>query len=147
MIEAIKYLNNNYNNKYYVDLYGDGPLIDDIRSLVNSYKLRNVNLKGFVEPKKNVFSILKEYDSFLMPSIQEGFPYTLIEGFSAGLIVIASEVGGIPEALIDGVNGYLIKPKDSLDLAAKMENVINLTELKYDQLIMNSIESSKKSIV
>ncbi|MDD9266223.1 glycosyltransferase [Paenibacillus sp. GCM10023248] len=143
LIEAIKKLNDKYQGEFCVDMYGDGPLVDEITYLVNKNKLNNVTIKGFVDPK-NVFEILKEYDSFLMPSIQEGFPYTLIEAFSAGLIVIASEVGGIPEAINDGVNGYLVKTKNSIDLASKMEYVINLTIDEFVQLKQNSLDSSKK---
>ena len=56
--------------------------------------------------------LLPKFDVFLLLSNWEGFPISIIEAMRAGLPVIASDVGGVNEAVIDGVNGYLVDAND-----------------------------------
>jgi glycosyltransferase involved in cell wall biosynthesis len=56
-------------------------------------------------------------DLLVLPSYNEGLPYVVIEAMASGLSVIASSVGGIPEAIRHGENGYIIEPGDSQSLA------------------------------
>jgi glycosyltransferase involved in cell wall biosynthesis len=56
-------------------------------------------------------------DILVLPSHNEGLPYVIIEALASGLPIIASSVGGIPEVVIHGENGYIIEPGDSHSLA------------------------------
>lgn len=60
---------------------------------------------------------LRQADVFLFPSYHEGLPYAILESLAAGTPVIASNVGGIPDAVIDGVHGLLIEPRDPVQIA------------------------------
>ncbi len=65
-----------------------------------------------------------EYDIFLLPSIKEGLPYTLIEAGKAMLPVVSSITGGIPEIIRHEQTGLLVKPKDVHQLAHELERLI-----------------------
>ena len=53
-----------------------------------------------------------EADSYVLPSYNEGLPGSILEAMAAGTPIISTPVGGIPEAVIDGYNGYLVAPGD-----------------------------------
>ena len=61
---------------------------------------------------------------FLMPSLWEGLPLSLVLAMGAGLPVIASRVAGIPEVVKDNVSGLLVKPGDAPQLAAAMVRLL-----------------------
>ncbi len=71
---------------------------------------------------------LKAFDIFVLPSIKEGLPYTLLEAGLAELPVIATNVGGIPEIIEDEKEGLLAEPADSGDLARKIGELIKNPE-------------------
>lgn len=68
-------------------------------------------------------TLLSEYDNadvFVLPSYIEGLPMVILEAMGRGLPIIASNVGGIPEIVMDGYNGFLIEPGDIDSLVQKM---------------------------
>lgn len=71
----------------------------------------------FMGARDDVPMQLSEADMFWMPSAWEGLPMACLEAMAAGLPVIASRVGGIPEIVEDGVSGYLVEPGSALQLA------------------------------
>lgn len=71
----------------------------------------NVILAGF---RNDIPAVLREIDILVHPARMEGLGIAILQAMSAGIPVIASEVGGIPEAVKDGVNGILIPPMDSV---------------------------------
>lgn len=77
--------------------------------------------------------VVKEYfqnDLFILPSLSEGLPLTLLEAMAAKMPVIASSVGDIPEIIQDGKNGYLVPPGNSQQLAAKIVEAIKNPHLQ-----------------
>ncbi len=67
---------------------------------------------------------------FILPSIKEGLPYTLLEAASAGLPLISTYVGGIPEIIEDGKNGLLVPPKNFNALAEAIKKLVANSELR-----------------
>lgn len=70
--------------------------------------------------KGSVYDVMHRFDIFILPSRWEGFPYSLLEAMNAGLPVIATNVGGVPELVRDGENGCLVVRGDSNGMAAAM---------------------------
>jgi len=82
---------------------------------------RQVYLLGFVPDMRR---LMKAFDIFLLPSLKEGLPYTLLEAGQAALPVVASSVGGIPEIIDHNKSGYLVKPGDAEDIARTLRALI-----------------------
>ncbi len=88
---------------------GEGEQREYLEKIIKEKGLENrVMLVGYIE---NAAEYLKAFSIFLLPSIKEGLPYCLIEAGHAGLPVIATTVGGIPEIIDDMKSGILIQPK------------------------------------
>ena len=94
-------------------LVGSGPDEDRLRQAAAG--LGNVLFAGQVD---NVGDYLAAFDLLVYPSRHEGLGSTLIDALEAGLPVVATAVGGIPEIVHDGENGVLVKPDDAAALEA-----------------------------
>ncbi len=77
----------------------------------------HVRFAGNLSDEEKFFE-LSQADIFVLPTHSEGFPLSLLEGMAMGLPVVTTPVGGIPEVVKDGVNGYLVPPKD-IEMLAK----------------------------
>lgn len=99
-------------------LFGDGPLRDQLEKEIAAHKLHeHFVLAGF---RSDWLRFLPHVDLVAMPSFTEGLPVVLLEAFAAGVPVVASAVGGIPEVVEDHVNGYLVPAGDSAALATRI---------------------------
>lgn len=87
----------------------------------------SVFLLGF-EPE--AARIMPAFDIFLLPSLTEAFGYVLLEAGFAGLPVVASRVGGIPEIIDDGKTGLLVPPGDSLAISGALKRFIDSSNLR-----------------
>lgn len=86
----------------------------EIESLSKEMEIdENISFMGQVT---NIQEILDDSDIFLLISNWEGFPISIIEAMRAGMPVIASSVGGVPEAIVHGQNGYLVQKKNVQEL-------------------------------
>ena len=100
-------------------IIGEGEQRKELEELINNKNLgKNVVLSGYVE---NASIYLKGFSVFLLPSIKEGLPYTLIEAGYTGLPVISTIVGGIPEIISDMKSGILIQPKKPEEIVYALE--------------------------
>ncbi len=108
-----------------VVVLGEGPERIQLEEHIKKNSLEDkVLLMGEV---KNVVPSLQEADFFVMASISEGFPLAVIEAAASGLPIIATNVGGVSEIIKDGVNGFLVPPKDAAALAEKIDFVLGLS--------------------
>ncbi len=78
----------------------------------------------FAGYRKNVPSIMKDIDIAVFPSLGEAFPRVILEAMSAGKPVIATDVGGNPEAVADGMTGFVVPARDVAGLASKINELI-----------------------
>lgn len=83
---------------------------ENYRSKIEGSK--NVQFLGWISGKEKE-RYLRECGVFVLPSYYEGLPVSVLEAMAAGCVVVASEVGGIPDVVTDGVNGILVPPKDT----------------------------------
>jgi glycosyltransferase involved in cell wall biosynthesis len=108
LINALAHLRELGYENLFLTLMGDGEERAHLEHLVKLHNLEsNVYFTGFM-PEARTF--LNAFDIFLMPSWKEGFPYGLLEAGAAGLTVVASNVGGIPEVIEHENTGRLIDP-------------------------------------
>jgi glycosyltransferase involved in cell wall biosynthesis len=75
-------------------------------------------------PHDQVIHYLHKMDIFVVPSFQESFGVAAVEAAAAGLPVVASDVGGLPEVVIDGETGYLVPPADAHTLSQRLAQLI-----------------------
>jgi len=91
---------------------GDGPLLNSVSDFVSN--LSSSDKFFFLGSRNDIVDILSSMDLFILISKWEGLPLTILEAMSCHLPILASNVGGVSEAVIPGENGWLI-PKDDLN--------------------------------
>ncbi|EPH5488520.1 glycosyltransferase [Vibrio vulnificus] len=120
------------------EIFGAGHLDDYVGKFIAQNKLKNVSFRGHTNNIKEVFSYT---DLLIAPSLDEGLPYTLVEAINCGLPIISTKVGGIPEIVEDGVNGYLVDPGNIEQLCEAFSR-IKTADLR--SMSLESIKISKK---
>lgn len=107
---------------------GDGPLKEALyRKTCNRGVDARVRFLGY---RRDIERLLTGLDLLVMPSWTEGFPLVLLEAMAAGVPVVATKVGGIPEIVTDGREGVLVPPGDSLRLADRVITLMRDSSLR-----------------
>lgn len=78
----------------------------------------------------DVDALLRSFDVFAFPSLWEGFPYSIVEAMRSQRAIVATRVGGIPEAITDGREGLLVPPGDAAALLGALRRMINDAALR-----------------
>ena len=121
-------------------LYGQGELEATIKELVNSVHMENnICFCGLTD---DIYSVMEQCDIFVLPSLYEGMPMTLIEAMGTGMPILASNVGGIPDMIENEKSGLLCEP--TVDSVSKgLERLIESKDKrkKYGE---NAIINSEK---
>ncbi|MGI9604620.1 MAG: glycosyltransferase family 4 protein [Acidimicrobiales bacterium] len=103
-------------------LVGDGPLASSVRDLVSESGLDD--RVEFLGDREDVEAILAHSDLFVLPSNWEGLPLAILEAMRAGLPVVASDVGGVSEAVADGETGLLVPRGNAEDLRTALDTLV-----------------------
>jgi glycosyltransferase involved in cell wall biosynthesis len=106
-----------------VYLLGDGPMFEDNKILAK--KLNILDKLVFVGFTSNVQDYLSKADIFLLITNWEGFPISILEAMNNRLPIIATDICGISEAVLDGITGFLVKPKSANMLADKINLLVD----------------------
>lgn len=126
--------------KEYGDIHfiiaGIGPEEEKIKSIILEQNLGDkVHLLGF---REDVVEVIQSLDVFLMTSITEGLGTIVLDAFAAGIPVVSTRAGGIPEMVVNGVTGLLADPGDVLALKNATLRILNDPALRK-QLTDNAL--------
>ena len=114
----------NKHERLHLVCVGDGSARDTLMRLQDRLPREGaVMLPGRVAPDE-VPRFLQAADFLVLPSYSEGMPQAVLEAMNCGLPVVATRVGGVPEAVIDGETGLLVEPKNIEQLRSAMERMI-----------------------
>jgi glycosyltransferase involved in cell wall biosynthesis len=123
-------------------IIGEGQERARLENIIEKYGLKNVFLTGVLP---EAWKYLKAFDIFVLPSVKEGFPWTVIEAMAAGIPVVATGVGAVPEILTSSIDseesGILISPKEPYQIVEAIELL-----LKDKELIKLLISRAEKSV-
>lgn len=103
-------------------LVGDGPERDSLRQLASQIGLGDVVRFAGLRPQLPSFHFL--FDISVLSSVSEGFPNSLVEAMAAGRPIVATNVGGVPDAVRERENGLLVAPADAGAFAAALEQLL-----------------------
>jgi colanic acid/amylovoran biosynthesis glycosyltransferase len=105
-------------------IIGDGQLEEQLKNLVKELNLsENVSFLGSLSQEK-VIKELEKAHIFLLPSVSEALPTVILEAQAIGLPIVATNVGSVSEAMIDGKTGFLVPARDVDSLTEKLEFLI-----------------------
>ncbi|MEK7192592.1 MAG: glycosyltransferase [Patescibacteria group bacterium] len=144
LIEAAKLL----PDKICFAIVGEGELRKNLENRISELKLNHrVKLFGFIK----AYEAFPNFDIFVLPSIKEGLPFTILESAIAGIPVIASNVGGIPEIIEDKHSGILVEQKDPEALTNAINTLTNdlVLRARYSKNLNQTVLSkfSQKEMV
>jgi glycosyltransferase involved in cell wall biosynthesis len=107
---------------------GEGPRRESIEERIAAHGLgSNFSLAGY---RRDISDLIAAADVFVLSSIREGLPVSLLEAMAAGKGIAATNVGGIPDAITDGVSGLLVSPDNPEALAGAIGRLLHDTELR-----------------
>jgi len=107
----------------HLSIAGDGPLFGEIRNDIDDLGIgARVALKG---ETRDVPGMLRNFDFFVCSSVSEGLPLTVLEAMAAGLPIVSTRVGGVPEVAPEGQVAWYCDPGNADDLARAMYEAAN----------------------
>ncbi|MFA7575320.1 MAG: glycosyltransferase family 4 protein, partial [Arcobacteraceae bacterium] len=129
LIEAVNILKRE-NTEFVVWIIGEGNESVNFKNLVWKYNLEKyINFFGS-KTNQDTVSYYVSSDVFILPSLKEGFPLTLLEAWAAGLPVIISDVGNVSEICRDKENALIIPPGNSQKITEAMKLLIDDEHLR-----------------
>jgi len=127
LLKACKLLTDMTSN-FHLEIIGDGPLRDTLETSVEELDLEPfVSFSGM---RHDVAELLRKLDIFVLSSTTEGISLTLLEAMATELPVVATDVGGNPEVVIDGTTGYIVPSQNPDEMAKKLFLLINNSNLR-----------------
>ncbi len=84
----------------------------------------------FLGERSDIIELLQVMDVFVLPSLSEGFPVVILEAMAAGLPVVATNVGGNKEVVLDNKTGYIVKSGNPVKLAEKIKDLLENDQMR-----------------
>ncbi len=128
LIRTAYYFQDNDNLVFFI--IGDGQERPNLEALIKELGLeRKVFLVGQIP---DAFRCLSAFDIFVLSSVKEGFPWTLIEAMAAKLPIVATRVGAVPEIIDDYKNGIIVEPANPQAIAKKIKEITESSQLQKE---------------
>ena len=109
---------------------GKGDLEEDVKK--EAYRIGVSDKVAFLGWRDDIPEIMQVLDIFVLPSLNEGMGRVLVEAMAAGRPIVASRVGGIPDLVKDGQNGFLVKPSDVSDLSFAIKKLLDDKKMREE---------------
>lgn len=123
---------------------GEGHWRPYLESLVSELGLeQHVSFLGHVPNGPRLWRVYRQAHIFVLPSLSEALGLVIIEAMANGLPVVASAVGGIPDVVVNGVNGLLVRPGDADELSRAIKRLVE-DNLLRDRIIRGGFETAKR---
>ena len=109
-------------------MVGDGPDRERLEQLAHDLGIARSTY--FVGYQEEIAGYYRLFDAFLLPSVNEGTPVSAIEALASGTPVVATRVGGVPDVVTDGTDGFLVDPGDTDAAAERLAELARDPELR-----------------
>lgn len=120
-------------------LVGDGEEREHLESLTDSLEIKECVEFAGRAPHEEVQDYMNQAEVFVLPSLSEGFPVTILEAMACGLPIVATRVRGVPDIVEEGINGYLVDTKNPEQIARALLKILGNEQLGKD-ISKNNIE-------
>ena len=118
-----------FQGKLKLYIGGNGE-IEHVKQLIKEYGIADIVIfEGWVSGDKKI-ELLNKSDAYILPSYKEGLPISILEAMSYGMPIISTPVGGIPEIVSNGENGYLVEPGNKEDIYKAIISLLNDSDLR-----------------
>ncbi|MCK9295291.1 MAG: glycosyltransferase [Desulfobulbaceae bacterium] len=130
LLQALALYNKNTHEDWHLLLVGDGELR---KKLEDGAKQLGIAEKiSFLGSRMDVPELLKVMDIFILTSVWEGMPLTILEAMAAGRAIVCTNVGGVSEVITTEKEGILVPPQDVLSIANAIQKTANSLELRNE---------------
>jgi glycosyltransferase involved in cell wall biosynthesis len=126
LLAAVRELKN-FSHRFKVVIVGEGPDRKAIEQMIERYGLQETVL--LAGQQSNMPGAYAAIDIFVLPSLNEGLPMTVLEAMAASRLVIATRVGAIPSVIEDGKTGLLVDPGDTAGLRDAIARLLSDADL------------------
>ena len=127
LVEAVAELRERHP-RLRLEIAGTGSCEPRLRRQVRDRGLEP--LVSFLGWQSDIALLHRRWCIFVIPSVSEGFGLSALEAMASGLPVVASAVGGLNELVEDGVTGFLVPPRDTRELADRIDRLLRSSELR-----------------
>jgi len=118
-------------------IVGDGAQRIELETIAKTLKIRTI----FAGWQRDVLPYYALMDVFVLPSLFEGLPNVILEAMAMKTAVVATNVGGNPDVVTDGENGFLVPAQDESELALALEKLV-----EDDDLRMKMAENNRRKV-
>jgi len=140
LINLFANLNKDFN--CYLVIAGQGSEEENLKKLARELKLKNVLFKGEI-PYEDMPLYMASSDVLLLASESEGLPGCVQEAMASGIPVVTSNVGGLPEIVSDGINGYLTR--NEAEMEERLRMLMSSPQL-VEQIGANALEFARQNL-
>lgn len=130
LIEAFKNIKADFSD-IFLYIIGDSPNIsyqNILADMISSYNIEDDVL--FTGWREDVLMIVANMDIFVLPSLSEGVPRSIVEAMALGKPIVATKTGGVQETVFDGETGFVIEPGNTKELETALLKLIRNKELR-----------------
>lgn len=131
LLKSLKIVINSEPNAR-LQLVGYGPEENDLKKCIEIYNIKGHVILAGKQPHDMIPDYMRSSDILVLPSLTEGFPNVILEAMKFGLPIVATDVGGVPEIIIDEKNGLLVEPKNPEKMAEAILRLLNDAHLRQE---------------